>query len=93
MRPLLILIAACALWACSGDDKPRKDTQDAGEMPGPADAGMPEPDAQVDPEEDAGTDAGVPSALPRPPTDSRLPAELRPPTDGRLPADLRPPAL
>ncbi|WP_437757758.1 hypothetical protein [Sorangium sp. So ce1389] len=89
MRAWLLLIAACALCACSDDRRapPGDPGNDAGDSS--TSGGGPRPDGggQTDGGEqtDAGPDAASPgSLLERPP-------ELPRPPAGRLPDDLKPP--
>ncbi|XXT21915.1 hypothetical protein WME91_42785 [Sorangium sp. So ce269] len=89
MRAWLLLIAACALCACSDDrpappPDPGSDAADAGK-PGADAGGQPDGGADAGAQTDAGADAAAPlSPLERPP-------ELPRPPAGRLPDDLKPP--
>ncbi|WP_437601246.1 hypothetical protein WMF28_06715 [Sorangium sp. So ce590] len=89
MRPWLLLIAACALCACSDDTRPppRDPGNDAGDS-GTSGAG-PQPDAGDQTDAGGQTDAGPDAASPTSPLE-RFPELPRPPA-GRLPDDLKPP--
>ncbi|WP_438027783.1 hypothetical protein [Sorangium sp. So ce233] len=83
MRAWLLLIAACALCACSNESlAPVQGSSTTGAGP---DASSPGPTSPPDAGPDAGPDAAPPVSpldrppeLPRPPG-SRLPDELKPP--------------
>ncbi|AUX40363.1 uncharacterized protein SOCE26_017630 [Sorangium cellulosum] len=85
MRRFLLLIAACALCACSEDLRPVPQDSGVGSDAGPPPDAGPQDDAGPAPGGDAGPDAAPPASL------LERPGELPRPPAGRLPDDLKPP--
>ncbi|WP_437816270.1 hypothetical protein [Sorangium sp. So ce1078] len=91
MRAWLLLIAACALCACSDDSRapPRDPGNDAGDSGTSENDGGVRPDAGGQTDGGGQTDAGPDAASPVSPLER--PPELPRPPAGRLPDDLKPP--